>query len=236
MDITLVQKMEVCKFNQVGFCKFGGKCFNKHENEICKSRNECIDSNCNKRHPRNCRYFLQFNAYSHMVEKNIKVEELEKEMMELKDEVNKLKRILVMMNKKINELNIVPDVKSDESKDTNEKKKKANSEENEEHGLKCDKCDYRAKRKITLKKHMNTKHNITDKTEETMKQKKIEKEAENKDKDVKEKDCIECVTCEKCDYMKNSDKCVKCNTIYEDAIEEYVAKGKDSALHRKLHT
>ena len=112
------KEMEICKFNQFGFCKFRGKCFNKHENEICRNRNECTDSNCNKRHPKKCRYFLQFGyckfkdtcAYSHMVDTNSKVEELEKEVADLKEErknlkeeVDRLKRIMFMMNKKINE-------------------------------------------------------------------------------------------------------------------------------------
>ena len=89
--------MEICKFNQKGICKFGGKCFKLHENEICNSRKECIDPECCKRHPRKCRYFLQFEyckfgdncAYSHIVEKNNKVEQLEKEIEDLKHEKNK---------------------------------------------------------------------------------------------------------------------------------------------------
>ena len=32
------------------------------------------------------------------------------------------------------------------------------------------------------------------------------------------------------------DKCGKCDTIFEAAIDEYVVKGKQSALHSKLHT
>ena len=262
------KEMEICKFNQFGFCKFGGKCFNKHENEICRNRNECTDSNCNKRHPRKCRYFLQSGyckfkdtcAYSHMVDKNSKVEELEKENAELKEEVDKLKRIyskvedlekekaelkkevdklkriMFMMNKKIKEFESVAEVKSNESKETNdvnEKNKKENSEENEEQELKCDKCEYRTKRKIALKKHMNTKHKNTDKSKE---EKRKENETVNSDKDVNEKNCSKCENCEKCDYLKNSDKCGKCDTIFEAAIDEYVVKGKQSALHSKLHT
>ena len=119
--------MEICRFNQVGFCKFGGKCFNKHENEICRNRSECIDSKCSKRHPKKCKYFLQFGyckfndtcAYSHVVDNNSKVEEQEKEVADLKEEVDKLKeevdklkRIVFMMNKKIKEFEPVSEVKN----------------------------------------------------------------------------------------------------------------------------
>ena len=91
--------MEVCKYNQEGFCKFGEKCFNVHENEICGSRNECTDSGCRKRHPKNCRFFRQFGhckfdvtcAYSHLDDRNVKCEQLEKEVSELKGEVKTMK-------------------------------------------------------------------------------------------------------------------------------------------------
>ena len=243
LDITLVQKMEVCKFNQVGFCKFGGKCFSKHENEICKSRNECIDSNCTKRHPKKCRFFHQFGhckfndtcVYSHLVEKNIKVEELEKEVTEmkkdlsvkdtkmeelekevaeLKENVSKFKMLLFGMNNKIKSLE--PEVKVIESKETKKvKENEENMEQTVEQMFKCDKCEYRVKRRATFMKHVNTKHGSADKMEGIKEKESGENETET---------CKNCENCEKCDYMKNSDNCGKCDKIFDTELDNYVAK------------
>ena len=127
--------MEVCKHNQVGFCKFGGKCNKKHDNEICQRRKDCTISSCSKRHPKNCRYFCQNGsckfgetcAYIHTDDKNnTKVEELEKEVKkltetvgylekevdELKEEVKFLKRVMGKMVKSLKSLEGEQEVES----------------------------------------------------------------------------------------------------------------------------
>ena len=172
--------------------------------------------------------------------KNRKVEELEIEVAVLKEDVSGLKRILVLINKKINSLEPVIEVKTTESKKTNEKKdEKENSEQNEEQVFKCDKCDYRAKRKVTFNKHMNTKHGRADKVKGAKEQKKYDNEKEKKEVDGMENDCRNCVSCEKCDYLKNSDNCKMCDKVFDDALDKYVDKGKQStegsALHSLLH-
>lgn len=51
---------KICAYNQNGFCKFRNKCFNKHLDLTCDLI-ECTDSLCrsNKRHPRECKKFLE---------------------------------------------------------------------------------------------------------------------------------------------------------------------------------
>ena len=49
----------VCRFNKFGYCKFGNRCFRKHENEICENA-KCNSKECSLRHPKNCKYFLDF--------------------------------------------------------------------------------------------------------------------------------------------------------------------------------
>ena len=49
--------VEVCKFNQKGFCKFGDECRKRHIKEICANR-DCKDELCLQRHPQLCRYFV----------------------------------------------------------------------------------------------------------------------------------------------------------------------------------
>ena len=64
-------------------------------------------------------------------------------------------------------------------------------------------------------------------------------EKEKKEVDGMENDCRNCVSCEKCDYLKNSDNCKMCDKVFDDALDKYVDKGKQStegsALHRLLH-
>ena len=49
----------VCKFYQTGFCKFQTHCKNVHNHDICPS-NHCSNNACMLRHPRVCKYFLNF--------------------------------------------------------------------------------------------------------------------------------------------------------------------------------
>ena len=48
----------ICRFNQVGFCKYKSECGKIHKNEICKDRN-CDTGRCTKRHPKSCRNYLK---------------------------------------------------------------------------------------------------------------------------------------------------------------------------------
>ena len=50
----------ICKFNQIGFCKFLSYCRNMHINEKC-SEIKCEDRNCLKRHPKICKFYQLYN-------------------------------------------------------------------------------------------------------------------------------------------------------------------------------
>lgn len=52
---------------------------------------------------------------------------------------------------------------SDNKVDDGKKEEEKTLQEKEEHNFNCDKCDYKAKRKNTLTKHMNTKHCVEEK-------------------------------------------------------------------------
>ena len=62
----------VCKYFQVGYCKFGLQCKNSHIDDLCPTK-KCSDKLCSFRHPRQCKYFFLFGhckfgdkcAYSH---------------------------------------------------------------------------------------------------------------------------------------------------------------------------
>ena len=65
---------KLCLHNKFGFCKHGDKCRKEHVQEICQD-NECNQSECRRRHPKECKYFklykrCKFNdfcAFSHVI-------------------------------------------------------------------------------------------------------------------------------------------------------------------------
>ena len=95
----------VCRYNKFGYCKFGEKCFRKHENRTCKKVG-CSISYCNLRHPRKCRYYLEFHyckfgsfcKFSHEIEES---EETKKEIEILQKEVKRLENNIKLMEAEI---------------------------------------------------------------------------------------------------------------------------------------
>ena len=51
----------VCRYNKFGFCKFKSNCKNKHIEELCEDKS-CYKMNCDKRHPKPCKYFVNFGV------------------------------------------------------------------------------------------------------------------------------------------------------------------------------
>ena len=54
---------KVCKHFQTGYCKFGKGCRNQQIEEICNTPIKCSIKNCNKRHPKYCKYFFFQQVY-----------------------------------------------------------------------------------------------------------------------------------------------------------------------------
>ena len=98
---------------------------------------------------------------------NVRGEQLEKGVTELKEEVSTLKEMFGKMYKLIQSRNKV-EPKRKENENDNEKEDVM--EKNEESTVrskgrqgkfKCDKCEYETIKKATLDKHINTKHEQT---------------------------------------------------------------------------
>ena len=68
----------LCKFNQIGFCKFREHSRKMHENTICEKAGECTEENCIKRHSKICKNYIKDNkcrfnnkcAYHHKENEN----------------------------------------------------------------------------------------------------------------------------------------------------------------------
>ena len=101
---------EVCIYQKFGYCRYNERCKKKHLEETCQQRTACVNQKtCHKRHPRGCkRYgvegFCGFGAgcaYHHQerpsshekvdsTEIEMKLENLEKTVVEMADQINKL--------------------------------------------------------------------------------------------------------------------------------------------------
>ena len=110
---------KLCLHNKFGFCKHGDKCRKEHVQEICQD-NECNQSECRRRHPKECKYFklykrCKFNdfcAFSHVIPLDPVLEEvkllkenvkaLEKEVKEKNHEIKVLLRNLEAVLNSIN--------------------------------------------------------------------------------------------------------------------------------------
>ena len=56
-DVPLVSgDASLCKHFKFGYCKFGEKCQKRHLKETCQT-SDCNSKNCNKRHPKICKFF-----------------------------------------------------------------------------------------------------------------------------------------------------------------------------------
>ena len=50
-----MSEVNICKYNQSGFCKYKDKCRRKHYSENCEDKSDCRAHNCPKRHPKECK-------------------------------------------------------------------------------------------------------------------------------------------------------------------------------------
>ena len=92
-------RSEKCHHNDIGYCKFGDQCRQKHATNVCAQQN--CEKNCNSRHPIPCKYenkskFLVKNvcAFSHTKSKSGSVDEgrnCESDLLKLQKEVESLR-------------------------------------------------------------------------------------------------------------------------------------------------
>ena len=99
----------VCRFNKFGYCKFGNRCFRKHENEIYENA-KCNSKECSLRHPKNCKYFLdfqycKFGAYCKFSHPTPITKATSKEIDDLKEKLKLLKKEIDAKDKLIKEKN-----------------------------------------------------------------------------------------------------------------------------------
>ena len=151
-------ELNVCKFNNVGHCKFGSNCRNRHTLETCTNF-PCRVKECPLRHPKMCKYFVQFGqcrfkencSYLHFSELDKTKKGLEKEIETLKIEVEALKSRNIEIETIMRRLAII------ETK-LEPKEGPAKVIEIEPEAFKCEDCGYIASSRSVLKRHKTIKH------------------------------------------------------------------------------
>ena len=104
----------VCKYNKYGYCRYKDKCRKLHVDEICDNIS-CDRKECLKRHPKNCKFFRDFNyckfgewcKFVHIVQENLikysknenqkiltKLSEIDKELEALRKEEESIKNVI----------------------------------------------------------------------------------------------------------------------------------------------
>ena len=174
---------EICKYFKYGYCKYTNHCRMHHLKETCEIGSTCKSSKvCMKRHPKVCKSlsvegFCRHGdkcAYRHTNQNtihnqnerdmlNVKVESLEKIVQEMAKTISVLQNELYDQrdNRKYDlKADCVNDINSQENLDCSilGQQSEDNITEIEKGQLKCEHCDYRCKKVITLKKHIKTKH------------------------------------------------------------------------------
>ena len=102
----------VCKFNKFGYCRYKDMCRNLHVNESCEN-SSCDINSCNRRHPRECKYFRKYNRckftpckYNHVMHtpRDSEMGKLQKKYIETAARIKEIEDILNEKNDLDNEI------------------------------------------------------------------------------------------------------------------------------------
>ena len=154
--------VKVCKYNQTGFCKFNEHCRNRHEDEIC-GNSKCDNMECEKRHPRPCKYYLLYDfckfgdncAYLHKEREDKTV------MKDLKNRLEVAEDRIKCLEKQILQLGVEKESHTEDD-DKIEISQKSTVEASSNaiivQSFKCELCDFMSNRKNGLIIHMSHRH------------------------------------------------------------------------------
>ena len=174
------QHEDICKFKQAGFCTFGTKFNQKHNDTIWENENECCGKLCSERHPMLCRNISKTGicrhkencAYKHKQEKNTNqgfvndaimmcIVWQEQQITALSEEVKCLKLLVGNISKENAIVETVyPDDKEVTGKMSPEGEKEYNIlvQKTSKECYKCEECNYRSESEMPLEKYMSIKH------------------------------------------------------------------------------
>ena len=199
-----------CKFHNSGFCKFRDHCRKRHFSSVCQVPN--CSQDCEGRHPRLCKlessckfYKKGICAYKHItLTNNDKIEDLEKQLKHLRDQINDLTE----QNKQ--KLKLIEKITAEKSEIIDKLSK-------ENHDLKLD-VEYTKKFHAKIIESKNNEVKNLQEQNQRQKDRIVEMEArlKNMNSPLKEQNnqkhlkidenakTIDCFTCDKCGFNTNS--------------------------------
>ena len=125
----------LCKFNNMGYCKYQDKCSFKHPTDICVEV-KCKEQKCIKRHPKKCRFFFlrgfcKFKndcKFSHKAFGSVEIKAVQTEIEKVKKENADLRQRNNTLEAELNDKKEKIDVLQEEVKDLNVKLSKVEAE------------------------------------------------------------------------------------------------------------
>ena len=118
----------ICKYNQLGYCKFKASCKKIHNYEVCQEKCNCGNESCSKRHPKDCKNLARSGkcrfgddcSYNHEATNNVKeqiqinqvvaniIKKHEYEMHTMREDIHQLKKVITNMEEKNKPVIIIP--------------------------------------------------------------------------------------------------------------------------------
>jgi hypothetical protein len=155
-----------CRYWNRGYCREGGKCSWSHPEGDCQEylqEGRCRDRGCPRRHRRVCRYWVGEGCT-----RKRECQYLHQDVGIKNEKHRKYEKRSLDLGKGCFGYDISDaDANSDEEIDFLKVKKVQREADIKE--FKCDQCNYKCKKEITMRKHMNTKHGaVTPETKDTI--------------------------------------------------------------------
>ena len=167
----------ICLYYQTGFCKFRENCRSRHLHTICKEQHDFKAVGCSLRHPKLCKLYksdgiCKFKhdcAYNHpskndnksMTEHDQEVTTLRLEVAQMKAKICQLENNVDILQKeiqKVTQINVEEIVAIVLSTQQSKNEQEKEALEDKEESVKCDICNFKARGKWTMIKHMSNEH------------------------------------------------------------------------------
>ena len=151
------EKAVVCKYNKFGYCKFRDSCKRLHLKETCENGASCASiTSCQKRHPRVCKIYeieqsCRFGSKcSYFHSNSTKQKETDQRLKFLENRLDDMSSKIESLEGELEKIRA-------NGNDGENKVKEISSKENEKMNVfKCNICQYKTDKEVTLQKHKNT--------------------------------------------------------------------------------
>ena len=108
---------QICRHFKFGYCRFGINCHYRHNKVKCVDET-CDSFSCDKRHPKECKYWkwfgmCKFGSYCQYKHSRNKCEIMEEEIKALKEQIKNLENVVTGLSKILQSLKQHVEIKND---------------------------------------------------------------------------------------------------------------------------